>query len=188
MRKLILVDMDGILVDFMGPWLAGYNNAWDDNLTLGQITSESIKKFVKPECGGRIYKIAQEPDFFDNLPPLPGAVEGFKALKKRGHEVLILTSPLNDHSARAKMAWCQRHLKIRPTEVNIIYRKYLVSGDVLIDDSPKKVFAWKEHNPHGITATIEYPYNKTIEDFVDIYASSYKDTEKAWEYLLSKIG
>jgi 5'(3')-deoxyribonucleotidase len=40
-------------------------------------------------------------------------------------------------------------------------RKYLVRGDVLIDDKPKHLQQWLTHNLYGIV--FDWPYNQTTD-------------------------
>lgn len=78
------------------------------------------------------------PGFFLELPPIPGAIEGFHYLLAHpGFETYILTAPSvkNSHSYSEKRIWIEKHLGIEATYKLIISpAKHLTKGDYLIDD------------------------------------------------------
>lgn len=139
---IILVDQDGVLADF--------------SLKIGEIIqahpvlsphySDGIQKnFViedafPPELYEDVRRIYHTEGFFRNLPPIPGAIDGIKALRALGHEVRICTSPLRvyNHCVNEKYQWIEEHLGAEWTELMIPTRdKTLIRGDLLIDDNPQ---------------------------------------------------
>ena len=184
-KKKILVDMDQILVNLNDKWLKVHNEENDENVTMADITTWEMENHVK--TGKEIYKIIERPGFFDDLPPLPGAIKGFKALRNSGHTVAVCSSPASDDSARAKIAWCKAYLDIDRRDVIIMHKKYWLTGtcDVLIDDKPDNILKW---SAAGKTAmTIAYPYNEDVAEYCAVYAEGYKDTEAAWATLVAAL-
>lgn len=184
-KKRILVDMDQILVNLNDTWLKVHNEENDESVTIEDITTWEMENHVN--TGKGIYKIIERPGFFDDLPPLPGAVEGFKALRNSGHEVVVCTSPASDDSARAKYAWCKRHLGLDRRDVFIMHKKYWLAGtcDVLIDDKPDNILRWSRAGK--VAMSIAYPYNEDVAEYCSVYAEGYKDTEAAWKELVKAL-
>lgn len=179
----ILIDMDSIIVNLQGPWLAAYNAEYSDNLTVDKILTWDTHKYVKPECGKHIYDYLKRPGFFYNLEPLPGAIEGVERLKRDGHEIYLVTaSP--DGGASEKIDWVGKWLpcldKVKQTV--ICHDKFIVDGDVLIDDSPRNLVEWKQSHLRSIAMGIKYPYNDHLSPYAFL-ADSWQDTEKAWRKL-----
>lgn len=174
-----LIDLDSIIVDLLPTWLGLYNKDYDDDLAIGDIHAWATHKYVKAECDLKVYEYLRQPGLFRNLPPLPGAIEGVRALLEQGHSVHIVTAA-PDGSATEKIEWVKEWLPfLDPKRVIICYDKFLVDGDVLVDDSPNNLIKWRHTHPEGRTVTIKYPY--LADTVVDYVAGSYMDTAAAWK-------
>ncbi|MFO7173545.1 MAG: 5'(3')-deoxyribonucleotidase [Bacillota bacterium] len=178
-RPILLCDLDGICADLASKWLEHYNRDWNDNLTLDRITEWEWHRFVKPECGTRIYHYLNRPGFFADLRPIPGAVETLAALSERVEIVVVTASPRE--AMRDKVQWVRRHLPFVPREnIVITYRKDLVRGDFLFDDAPRNL-----RNFPGIRIMMDYPYNR---DFHDCYrVHSWTEFRQLMERLLDAM-
>lgn len=175
----ILVDMDGIIVNLTDDWLHEYNIAWDDDLTTEHLTEWDTDKFVKPECGKKIYDILERPGFFRSLSPLDGALEGIRALEAHGHTVAICSAPAGPVSAAEKIQWVQDHLGWSHQRMILTHNKSWIEGDLLIDDSPGNLRRWVPRRP---AIAIGYPYNAGIPDV--FYAGTYHRPEEAWSKIV----
>lgn len=109
-RQLIVgLDVDDVLLDLVPRWLHEYNEAYDDNLQKHDVTAWEFWKFVKPECGKRIYKLLH-PTMYDWVEPVPGAAEFVQAIRDRGHTPRYITAcgdpkNLGLHRAFATAKW-----------------------------------------------------------------------------------
>jgi 5'-nucleotidase len=188
MKKLtIYSDMDGIFTDLLKKWLDRYNEDHNDDLAVADIKDE-IHKHVKPEVGTKIYDYIKEPGFFDDLEPIPGSLKALRALSMEGHNVFIATAHAdNPQCASAKIRWVQEKLGFSRKQVILIHAKHLLRGDVFIDDTPKKLIAYKEAWPKAKVLTIAYPYNAKVSDIVDLRAESYAKPEAAWDEITQYI-
>lgn len=152
----ILIDMDGIIVDLLGRWIEVQNRENGSGISVADVTA-----FDSAVLDNSIYN---RDGFFDDLDPIPGAIEGVTFLANHGHNITIATSGAsNADSARAKIEWVRRHfshLSWGKNQMMIGSRKHLLSGDVLIDDSPPNVKDWLWFNA-GQAITLKYPY--TVE-------------------------
>lgn len=181
----ILVDMDGIITNLLDPWLAEYNLRYDDCIGREDIRSFDVHKYVRKECGHKIYYIIKEPGLFRDLEPLPGALTGVQALIDSGHEVLIATSPSGPDSAKEKLVWVWEWLGLGRRKVILMHNKHLLDADVLIDDKPTTIKAWVAKG--GYSATIAHPYNRDCADIAHCYAEGYRDTEAAWHKIVADV-
>lgn len=142
------IDADGVIVDLLTPWLFRYNIMYEDSLTLEQFAGKhDIHKNVKPSCGEDVYKLIETGWFFENLDPMPGAIETINNLIERKHTVLIVTSySENGDIAHGKVNWFKRYIpKVIENKGLILcparMKKY-IKCDVFIDDYIKNV---REH-------------------------------------------
>ena len=112
----ILIDMDNVLVDFQ---------------------SALVKRGLPRDTPD-----ADNIDgLFAEMDPMPGALEAYRAMVSDGHDVFILsTAPWDNPSAWSdKLNWVKQHLgDVAQKRLILTHHKYLVSGDVLIDDRRKR--------------------------------------------------
>jgi len=112
MREIVYVDMDGVLCDFQ--------SAFDAAFIPGKVEY--------PQSQAR---------FFENLKPIPGAIDAMHELNKH-YAVWILTraSVMNPYSYTEKRIWVEEHLGMEFCDRLIMCpNKSLLKGDYLIDDS-----------------------------------------------------
>lgn len=140
---LIIVDVDDVSLQSMPAWLAFYNSWYDDNLRPSDITDWDMIKFVKPECGEKIYDILARPDFYASVLPVPGARRGVRTLRGQGHRILFVTAGFHPQ----KLFALQNHGLIGCTwedmvDYAILHDKWLIRADAIIDDNVKTVLAF----------------------------------------------
>lgn len=180
MSLILLFDADDVLVEATLPAIERYNKEYKENLKL-----EDIKDFDMVECakpGTSIDKYYEEPGFFRTFLPRPGMQECIARLEQEGHRLFIATSSpqiaLDD-----KIACYEEHFPEFTWEKrNIIpiTPKYLLVGDVMIDDKMENILLSKcQHK-----LLVDAPWNQdfTNDDVVymrvygarDIYAAIQK--------------
>ena len=117
MRKVLYVDMDGVLADFGAAFLA-------------------LPRDVAAAYEGRPDEI---PGIFSALEPIPQAIESFHALAELFDTYILSTAPWNNPSAWSdKLLWVQRHLgEVAYKRLILTHHKDLNHGDFLVDDRTK---------------------------------------------------
>jgi 5'-nucleotidase len=187
----ILVDMDSTLADIQTPWLGTYNWLFGDRLRVDDIVEWDMHKFVKKECGLRIYDLILEPDFFLDLAPLAGGVECVHELFDAGHEVKICTSSPSGRAMWEKERWVRKHLPfLSKKQFGCWGDKSEIRCAAIIDDAPDTLRAFAEMQPDTLRLTIAWPYNECIKTLAHCYAESWKNTSQAWatmrDYILKR--
>lgn len=92
-----------------------------------------------PEHKKHVMKILMHPEFYENLPPLPGAIDAIREVVEDGHDVSIVTTPWdsNPMGHQGKVRWVKKHLGAEYVKRLVITRdKTQWVGDILIDDKP----------------------------------------------------
>ena len=137
-NPIVLVDMDGVLADFDG--------ATQAHLESLRIPIRERNNFYYrddyPEANYTdvINKLHASQNFFRNLPPVDGAIEGWDKIKDLGYEPRICSSPLhtNEWCKEEKLKWIEEHLGREAAKSAIIdSKKELYDGIALIDDRPE---------------------------------------------------
>jgi 5'(3')-deoxyribonucleotidase len=137
------------------------------------------------KIGKAIYKIPGRLGYFDKTPPMDGAIEGFKALQRHGHEVLVCSSPYNPDSARAKQEWCARYLGTRWSDVTLTHKKHWMNADVIIDDKPETIVEFSKLG--RAVVTIAYPYNECVTSHCNLRALDMNHSGDAWTEIVEYL-
>lgn len=168
-KKILWIDMDDTICDFMTPWrkhvskqlvdlkdlnstdpniislITKIENFFNNGVKLG-LTDDEKKNFVYPQS---------EVGFLLNLEPIPGAKENIEKLRQL-FDVKILTKPsfMNPHCYSEKRLWIEKHYGLEMCEeLWFSPDKALVRGDYLVDD-----YLWEGFKGKQLRfGTIKYP-------------------------------
>lgn len=185
--KRAIFDLDSIIANLMEPWLAWYNQQFDDNLTFDKLVTYNIEDYVKPECGTRIFDFFRDKSRYANVPIYAGAAEGLLKLHQAGVDIVIATATAGSTApekyiiAKRAAPWLDKHHIIIGT------RKEILHGDFFIDDAPKNMTAYAEEWPDAHILTIGHPYNQGFREKVRLFADDCFNTEKAWSRIVEYI-
>jgi 5'-nucleotidase len=191
----ILLDMDGVLVD----WDAGFRTEWGrfghDPSKINRATSYCMEDCVAPELRNAALKVMSQPGFFKDLPPMEGAIKAVEEMVERGFAILICTSPLpsNPTCPQDKVEWVRKHLghiefrqpgdtkkRLDPQDIIVMTRdKTFVMGDVIIDDKPVIHGCMRPTWEHIVFGA---PYNKLKPDDERLRF----DNWSSWQGVLAK--
>ena len=174
-NKQLLLDMDGVLADFLGGALTVLNKKFNRDITIEEYATKFGKWETYDYYGITIKQfwntIHHKKNFWYNLEPLPWAKELYEFLSSIGH-VTIVTSPSADpRCALEKLRWLKKHLDIRSEAVFIGQRKYLMAGNgLLIDDYYANVENFRRFGGEAILVpsnwnTYPISYSDVIKSF-----------------------
>ena len=133
---VILLDMDGVVVDFVRPWLVQYNFMTGENIKYSDIHGPKTHKYVGDPFTLR--KIKDSVGFIAGLPPIDGAIEAIFKLHGDGHEIVFVSNATNcPTSAHEKRDWLRKYFhKIwQYAPLHLTHEKHRVRGDVLLEDT-----------------------------------------------------
>jgi len=147
--KTIYFDLDGVLADF-----------------YGEVTRRTGKLVYNQETAWDI--INADPEFFENLPVLPGAKETVDFATALGLNVRILTATGNNYSdvMPQKVKWVIKNIGLRHDQITIVKsgkdkQWYANNNSILVDDTPAVLHLWKAqggtpllHTDHGVTQEV----------------------------------
>lgn len=139
-KKVLHIDMDRVIADFdAGTLFKGYH----------------------PPC-------MYDPGFFENLPPVKGALKAVRALiRSNKYDIYILTQPVANSpiSYTEKAVWICKWFPELKDKIIMTQNKILVKGDYLIDDNQK--------------------WEKFEGEF--LFFDPEQDSTQMWENLLTKL-
>lgn len=184
---IIHLDMDGVITDFYSGFINSlqarkikYKGALDWNLT--SCIDENISKTEKQRI---VHRIMCHSAFWRTLEPISGAIDSINILlKDKRHTLFITTSPYMSYpgSVSDKISWVRDFIPNFPiNNMNFLVNKWLVRGDVLVDDKPKNIYQWK--GKHAIC--FRQPWNEEVTVKTDKYSYIWKVAD--WNSLLDLL-
>lgn len=192
-KKRILMDMDGILVDFFGPLFKEYRARTGERVVMDQILGWDMSNYVGQ--GDVLLDVFHRKGFFLKLKPNPGAVAALRALVEEKDEdgsakydVLIASYACTSFAAAEKIEWCAKHLPfISHNNIFLCHRKEMIQGDCLVDDGLHNAAGYKIAWPKALVLGISYPFNDDKGKVYDYRVKDYAHMAKAWAEILRLI-
>lgn len=137
----ILLDIDDVCGDMVPTWMILHNWINDDCVDPYSIDSWDIASFVRPSVGQKVYELLAFPHFYDLVKPYPGFTEGVQALRQNYR--VRYASACVPGTIDQKLAWVLKHDPgATYKDVHFGYDKWMLRGDVLVDDGPHNLIAF----------------------------------------------
>lgn len=158
----ILVDVDGVLADYVGAILAGVNETLGTSFRHEDVTQWNISEALG--IGSQTVRdFAVSPDLVRGLEPIRGAKEGFKMLDQTQY-VYVVTCPGDTPTWTSdREAWLWKHFQFPRSRVVHTYCKHIIQGDMLIDDNVDNVRAWAAEHKYGVALLWDRPWNQRAD-------------------------
>lgn len=150
-KTVVLLDMDGVLVDIERGWLNRWRELYPDRFwkPVEERRTFYVEDEYPKEFANDIRAIWHEEGFFFNQVVVPGAVEAVKEMADAGLELWICSTPTgSDFSAKEKQLWVNKHFPDLRRKVILTKDKTMVRGDFLIDDKPNITGIYKPEWQH----------------------------------------
>ena len=163
----IIIDVDDTTGDLLTTWVDDINKEFGTKLQRSDIQKWAISEYVPnhSQYSKGVYNLLTA-EMYERIQPIPGALEGVKTLREKGHEIIFATStPIGCEGAKLK--WLIRHGFIDGggvyndgrvfSDYIEIHDKSLIRGDILIDDRDINV-----QNFPGNTILFDQPHNQSL--------------------------
>lgn len=180
-KKIILVDMDGVIADFEQGFLHEWKKKFPHHpyIPLEKRKTCRIIDDYSNELGKDVESIYTAPGFFYSLPPIEGAKEALIKMQQSAHDVFICTKSISnfENCILEKYQWIAQHLGYEWTKKIIVARdKTLIYADFLIDDK-SEITGLKK--PYWKYVLFDKPYNRNVNTEPRI-------TWETWEKILEQ--
>lgn len=160
-KPRVLLDVDGIIADFAGAAASLMSTVSGRPITAAdivhwEVTNVLEEQHLRDYCKEEI----KRPGFCSSIAAYEGALEAVAEIHSIA-EVFYVTAPMHTNPTwmPERVAWLERVLGADPKHVVFAYKKHVVVGDVLVDDSPDNVGDWVQHHPRGLGLLWTRPYN-----------------------------
>jgi 5'(3')-deoxyribonucleotidase len=159
-RPRVLLDVDGVLADFVGHTLtllgdmapAGGRDAF---------TSWDMLSAMSPRARAETEARWRRPGWCLTMPVCTGAQNAVDRIGLRA-DVVYVTAPMHGapHWMYERSLWLERQFAADPRAIVFAHDKSLVSGNVFVDDRAENVDEWAAAHPDSTALLWDAPYNR----------------------------
>ena len=174
-KPIIFIDQDDVLAKHNEKVVKEMNRIHGTNFTMADITEWDLISILGEECKDIMFK----PEFFEKLEPMENAIENLKVLNESGLFDIYIASAAHPSACHFKYKWFKEHMPfLEKKQLIFISHKFLLNGDLLFDDAPHNITAFKS----GEVVIFDKPYNRYLTNFDRV-----KDWNEFSEYLVNKF-
>ena len=161
--KIILIDLDDVLIDTLPLWVEELNKRHSTNVKVEDITDWDIGMFFPNLSKEEVYSPLLDISFWDNVKPKKDAVYYTKLLKEEGFKLYVCTASASPICGYKIEKTVLKHFPHFSWEDIIITRnKSLINGDILIDDCFVNLICGKYQ---GVLVNAHHNQSFNSEDF-----------------------
>jgi 5'(3')-deoxyribonucleotidase len=163
------IDLDGVVADFTGGWIARYNPEYGTTIDRDAVKSWAamldLTHFDTMDDFWTWCSIGEDGSLFRHLDTYPGALESLARLAS-DHEIVILTTK-PDWAVADTYGWLS-DTRILTHEVHIIEEKWRVPCDVYLDDAPNQLESLARERGDATVCRFIRPWNSPVPGVRDI--------------------
>ncbi len=163
------IDLDGVVADFNGGWIARYNDDFGASLHPDQVVGwDGLHALTAFGSMADFWAWARGAgrSVFRDLHPIPGAIESLRTLAA-DHRIAIITARY-DWAISDTLAWIADH-GILAREVHFVADKTSVGCDVYLDDAPHQLVALTRAHPTATVCRRVAAYNRPVPGTTDVH-------------------
>jgi 5'-nucleotidase len=169
MKKRILVDMDGVLVDIYRTFFKLHEQETGQRLTLKDIAGH-----LEEEAFQNQRRWVSTPGFFRNLPVMQGSREALLKLNDLYNIIVVSLATEFPYCLTDKQLWIHDNFPfISWKQIVFCGDKNIIKSDIMIDDHFKNLDNFK-----GRTILFTQPHNMLIKNSRHTRVSSWPEIEK----------
>lgn len=160
-RPILGIDMDDVIADTYQQILDWYERDFGIRLEKEDLGGKLVREAFPKEHAEQVYQYFFEPKFFREIQPIPGAIEGVRALQEDFDVFIVTAAQQFPQSLTEKNEWLDEFMPF----VNWSHRvfcghKHFLGADYLIDD--------QTYNFEFFTGTpvlYSAPHNLTVTEY-----------------------
>lgn len=158
----ILIDMDDVITCYLEDVVKEYNRIYGTSHSIEEITSWEIPSSF--EYG--LFSVHKQTDVLTTITPKLDSIEYINKWIDEEYSVFIVSDCCNCADLYGeKLEWLKTYIpKFDLSHFIPCKEKYVISGDVLIDDNLDNLEKWSLHNPYGMDLLMTAQHNKQIQD------------------------
>jgi 5'(3')-deoxyribonucleotidase len=159
MGKILLIDMDDVLVDLCEAWIEALNARYGTVVKYEDITQWEMKVAFPTLTDNQLFGILNEEFLWKRVKPKGTAVEDVKLAKELGYDVYVCTASHYKTVTNKMVNALIPYFDIDYKHIIVCHNKGMICGDYLIDDYPGNL-----KDSKAITFLMDTPYNQNADE------------------------
>lgn len=138
MQKTLLIDLDGTIEDLLTPWVKLLNEKYSLDVNTSSIDHWDMDGDFSSLSKQQICEPLETAELWQQVKPMPEAVEVLQQLQSEGHHVYICTAATTPKEFFLKTdLFVKKYLPFFDIKRQCIciHDKWLLQGDLLLDDN-----------------------------------------------------
>ncbi|MFD1139654.1 5'(3')-deoxyribonucleotidase [Larkinella insperata] len=166
MKPRIAIDMDDVLADTVGKFIAIYRRDFDTNALPDVFRENSFHEVLEKDISQRLSDYVHQPGFFADIEVMPGAPEITRALAEK-YDLFVTSAAMEFRNSLAeKYDWLDRHFPHIHWKNRVFCGdKSIIRADVMIDDMPYNLVSFQ-----GKGLLFDAPHNQDNELFQRVFS------------------
>ena len=182
---IVKIDMDGVIRDILTPMCDIYNHLCKENVQPKDINVYNVNEFFVKMWDEFLFKPSDHffnymanDVFLNKAKPYEGVREAILRLQEVGFKVVIVTWQETLKNKLLALEFLDRY-NIPYDDICFTRDKYMIGGDVLIDDNPEFL---DDPRDKSLKLCVEYAYNNHVRNALKV-----DSLEDAVDLLLTEI-
>lgn len=160
--KRLLLDVDEVCGDIMTPALKAVGEVGGGTWDPATFPTWDVFDTVDHRYREATYERWTAPGWCKAIKPYPEALAAIPRLRQVA-DVRFVTAPLRGpHWMWERDRWLREHFEARSEDIVFTKAKYLVMGDVFVDDNAENVLQWALVHPAGTGVVWERPCHRGL--------------------------
>ena len=188
-KKIVLLDLNDTINECGAKFWHLHEQLFHERVNPQDVTDWDLAMFSSR--GKDVYQLFTEPGFYRDIPLKPYAKDFVSNLQKHYDVYFVTDAPSgtshcsqgNEHAnpVADKRKWVEEHFPFfDSSKIIFTSHKWLITGDVLVDDKPETFYEYEKRNRNIIL--MDAPHNRHIETTKRV--SSLREAEQMiWELL-----
>lgn len=178
MDKIIVTDMDDVLVNFLETWVSQLNATYNKDIKTEDIKDWGMNKFYPELSFEQLYGILNKESFWKLVEPKKGSPETLKRMKEDGYQVYVCTAAHYDNiSPKVNECLIKYYPWLTYKDIIICHKKDLLTCNYIIDDYTENIRKSK-----AIRFLMDAPYNQHARLVID-YDFRVKSMEEVYNII-----
>lgn len=162
--RRLLLDVDGPLTEGFIDYVCA--RLWEHGITAYAHAVDNWDQMASFNTPDHVRKVVNEtltqPNVALSFEPRADAME-FVSWAREHAAVYAVTSQWDaPHWTYERTQWLRTRLAFHLNQIVHAHDKFVVSGDVLVDDKPENVTAWQASHPDGLAVLWRMGHNRTF--------------------------
>ena len=158
----MLVDVDGVLADFTTPSLDFLRREFKVDHDPATFPTWDLFETVDRRYLGAMETHWAQPGWCRAIPVFEGAQEAILALREVADVYFVTAQMLHaPYWMWERVQWLKEHFAAEDRHIVLTLAKYLIDGDVLVDDKASNVISWANAHPTKLGVLWTQPTNLT---------------------------